>query len=269
MRLTDQQIKTFQDTLWDYYARYGRDLPWRQTDDPYRILLSEYMLQQTQVARVIPKYEAFLVAFPTVESLANSSPREVLRLWSGLGYNRRAKFLHQAAQEIVAEHEARVPRTIDDLKKLPGIGHNTAAAIMAYAYNEPVCFIETNVRTVYLHHFFADQADVHDARILEVLTQTIDTENPREFYWALMDYGSFLKTHIGNQNRRSKHYVKQSRFTGSRRQVRGKILKALLAGPATKQQLTDLIQDDRVDEVLAELSKEGLARQDGARWRLP
>lgn len=269
MRLTDQLIKTFQDTLWDYYAKHGRDLPWRQTDDPYRILLSEYMLQQTQVVRVIPKYEAFLTTFPTVESLADGSLQEVLRLWSGLGYNRRAKFLRQTAQRIVTEYHAQVPNTIDDLKSLPGIGYNTAAAIMAYAYNQPVYFVETNVRTVYLYHFFGEQDEVPDARILEVLHQTLDTEHPREFYWALMDYGSFLKAQIGNQNHRSKHYVKQSRFSGSRRQVRGTILKALLIAPATNQQLMDTIQDERVDEVLIELEAEGLVCCDGGVWRLP
>ena len=188
----------FLQTLWDYYQTNGRhDLLWRESDvhgnfDPYRILVSEIMLQQTQVSRVTPKFNEFLINFPDVRSLAHATLADVLALWSGLGYNRRAKFLWQAAQYVTDQCNGVFPQTSAELQKLPGVGKNTAGAIMAYAFNLPVVFIETNIRTVYIHHFFADQGGVTDAAIYEVLEATVDQNNPREFYWALMDYGSHL-----------------------------------------------------------------------------
>lgn len=252
----------FVELLWDFYAHNARQLPWRQPEaggdfSPYRILLSEVMLQQTQVARVIPKYQQFLNRFPTNQALARASLADVLEVWSGLGYNRRAKFLHAAARMIEQEYGGEIPKSLDSLMSLPGIGRNTAAAILVYSYNQPHVFIETNIRTVYLHHFFANEDDVPDTAILPLVEQTIDHDSPREFYWALMDYGTHLKATIGNASRRSKHHIKQSRFEGSRRQLRGRVLKELLDAPKTHEQLSAAMKDDRLSDVLSALEKEG------------
>lgn len=264
----------FNEILWDFYASHARHtLPWRQAESdgtysPYKILVSELMLQQTQVARVIPKFNEFLIKFPDFAALATAPLGEVLKAWSGLGYNRRAKFLWQAAQMVQQEWGGVCPTTQQELVKLPGVGQNTAGAILAYAFNAPVIFIETNVRTVYIHHFFQDQTDVPDAAIHELVTATLDTEHPREFYWALMDYGAHLKQTVGNVSRHSKGYVKQSKFAGSRRQVRGQILRSLAAGEATGQELQDSIADDRVSEVLQELLREQLVQHQQGVWSL-
>ena len=261
--------REFQDTVWDYYHKHGRDLPWRHAEpdgsfDPYKIMVSEIMLQQTQAVRVIPKYHEFLALFPDISTLAKAPLSAVLTTWSGLGYNRRAKFLWQAAQQVGGPF----PDTIDELVKLPGIGKNTAAAIMAYSFNTPVAFIETNIRSVYIHHFFADRTDVDDKELLELVTATIDNEHPREWFWALMDYGVYIKSTIGNTARNSKHYAKQSTFQGSKRQVRGQVIRLLTAGPMSHKELTTNIADDRLTTVLSDLVKEGLVVEDSEVYRL-
>ena len=221
--MTSHEKAQFIEAMWDYYHKEGRhDLPWRQptiedTFDPYRIMVSELMLQQTQVSRVIGKYVTFLEHFPTEHDLARAEIGEVLLEWQGLGYNRRAKYLWRSAQQIVAMRQ--FPSTARELTSLPGIGVNTAGAIMAYAFDLPAIFIETNIRTVYIHHFFKNSDTITDREILSLVEQTIDSEHPREFYWALMDYGTYLKSLVGNLNRASKYYTKQSKFEGSRRQL--------------------------------------------------
>ena len=261
MDMADGQKSKFRETVWEYYRAHGRhDLPWRTPEyygafDPYKILVSELMLQQTQVVRVVPKYHEFLAHFPTVKSVADDELGEILRVWQGLGYNRRAKFLHKACQKICTD--GAFSDTIAELVKLPGVGLNTAGAIMSYAYNEPVVFIETNIRTVFLHHFFQGAENVSDACIRGVVAQTLDHEHPREWYWALMDYGAYLKTHIRN-NAQSKHYAKQSRFAGSRRQVRGAIIRLLSRRDMTRAELEKAVVDPRCTEVIHELCAEGL-----------
>lgn len=272
MQLSTQQREDFLETLWGYYARGSRStLLWRQPDtgglfDPYKIMVSELMLQQTQVSRVTTKYKEFLNQFPTVRTLAQAELGEVLRTWQGLGYNRRAKFLWLAAQQI--NQSGLFPQSADSLVKLPGVGINSAGAILAYAWNQPAVFIETNVRTVYIHHFFADESSVLDKAIIELLEQTLDHENPREFYWALMDYGSYLKQTVGNLGRISKEYTKQSRFTGSKRQIRGAVIRLLTDEPRKFSYLEEQIVDMRLQAVLSELIAEGLISQDQATYRL-
>jgi A/G-specific adenine glycosylase len=258
-----QSYVEFQEIVWDYYHGHGRDLSWREAEpdgtfDPYKILVSEIMLQQTQAARVIPKYEQFLNQFPDVKTLAQATQQAVLVAWSGLGYNRRARFLHQAARAILTKHDGVVPDTENELVALPGIGVNTARAVLAYAFNQPVTFIETNIRTVYIYHFFENQELVHDTEISGLVEQTINKEHPREWYWALMDYGSHLKATVGNLSRQSKHYTKQSTFNGSKRQVRGMVLKVLTKGPVATVELAKSIDDPRLEEVTQDLVKEGL-----------
>lgn len=220
-----QQFQQF--ILW-WYSQYGRtNLPWRKTHDPYHILVSELMLQQTQVDRVIPKYNAFLAQFPTVQTLAAASLGEVLMQWQGLGYNRRAKYLHLLAQQVVREQSGVFPRTEKELLALPGIGPYTAAAIVTFAHNKPITVIETNIRAVYIYHFYPEKHQVEDGQLLPLITQSVYAEDPRLWYSALMDYGSTLKKIFPNPTRRSKTYAKQSTFAGSLRQARGEIIRIL------------------------------------------
>lgn len=263
-----KKYEAFLQELWAYYDEHGRDLPWRRTNDPYKIMVSEIMLQQTQVGRVAVKYEQLLEAFPDVGVLANAPLASVLKLWSGLGYNRRAKYLHTAAQIIRDEYKGNVPDNLKDLVNLPGIGHNTAGAILAYAFNKPAVFIETNIRTVYIHYFFKDQSNISDQQIIELINKTIDKENPRDFYWALMDWGTYIKSTIGNVSKNSKHYSKQSKFEGSLRQVRGKVLRELGVANRTLPQLLESIQDERVENVLTDLQKEKMITRRGQNYCL-
>lgn len=249
----------FQEIIWQMGRDLYRNMPWRQDTRPYYVLVSEIMLQQTQVDRVIPKFEAFIAAFPDVSSLATASLSEVLTLWSGLGYNRRAKFLHEAARKIEAEFDGHFPDTVELLLSLPGVGVNTAGAILAYSFNAPSVFIETNVRTVYFYHYFEDDVTVTDKQLRELVEATIDTEHPREWYWALMDYGTYLKKQGAGRNNKSRHYKKQSALKGSIREVRGQILKELAASDKGLAALRDAVTaDERFDTALAGLRKDGL-----------
>lgn len=264
MQLDRSQIEEFQAIVWDYYAHNARRMPWRDVPTPYHVLVSEIMLQQTQVNRVLPKFQAFIARFPDVASLAAAPLGDVLREWNGLGYNRRAKFLHQAAQAVAQEYEGTLPDQLDLLVKLPGIGKNTAGAVLAYAYERPVVFVETNIRTVYFRHFLEGHERIDDKEVIALLEQTIDREQPREWYWALMDYGSYLKQHHGNNITLSKHYTKQSAFAGSLRQLRGQVLKLLLQAPMTHKQLDEKFADARLETLLQELERDGLIhRADG------
>jgi A/G-specific adenine glycosylase len=218
------------------------------------------------VNRVIPKYLAFLGLYPDVASLAAAELGDVLRMWSGLGYNRRAKFLHHSAQRIVKDFGGAYPRSVQELETLPGIGRNTAGAIATYAYNQPVAFIETNIRTVFIHHFFGDREDINDREILPFVQATLPEDGTnREWYWALMDYGSYLKQTVGSQNHRSTSYAKQSTFHGSRRQVRGQVLRLLAAQPLTTDELKKQIVDERLGTVIKDLLKEQMIREQNGR----
>ncbi len=269
-----KQEQRFCDTVWEFYREHGRHhLPWRQTTLPYRILVSEIMLQQTQVDRVIPKYQAFIKVFPTVTKLAEAQLGDVLKAWQGLGYNRRAKLLWECAKVVKESHGARFPCTYESLKTLPGIGPYTAGAVMAFAYNEAVPLIETNVRTVYLHHFWpSDAADVTDTEILALVGKTLPRDNVRAWYAALMDYGSHLKKTVGNHNVRAKSYQKQSVFKGSDRQLRGAILRLLTQGKKSRTTLITELQafsDIRIDAQLEALVREGMVRRVHRCYTLP
>lgn len=260
----DRDYAEFIHTVLDFYYRNGRDLPWRRDITSYRILVSELMLQQTQVVRVIPKFNDFLTRFPTVFDLAAAPQSAVLQAWSGLGYNRRARFLHVSAQQIIDEYGGQIPSDVEKLRALPGIGYNTAAAIAVYGFEKPHVFIETNIRTVYLYHFFNSERDVSDARLLPLIEATLQTDNPRNWYWALMDYGSNLKRRLPNPSRASRHHMKQSKFEGSRRQLRGRIIKLLLEERAmTEVDVKQAWPDERIQSVLQDLQKEGFIRRSG------
>jgi A/G-specific adenine glycosylase len=269
MKLSPRKKAMFQKMIMDFYAKHGRgSLPWRKGITAYKIYVSEIMLQQTQVERVIPFFKRWMRAFPTVRALAQAPQSQVLALWKGLGYNSRALRMKKAAQEIVEKHRGIFPKTREAIQVLPGIGPYTAGAIMAFAYNQSVVCIETNIRRVFIYHFFKEADCVHDRDILDVIEQTVDVHHPREWYWALMDYGSFLVKTVPNPNRKSRHYTKQSKFEGSDRQLRGKILGVLLAAKkhaVSLEKLAALLAGlthdrERVELVAANLEKEGFVR---------
>ena len=256
----------------DFIEEKGRELyrpmPWREDTRPYFVLVSELMLQQTQVERVVPKFEAFIKQFPNEKALAAASLAEVLHLWSGLGYNRRAKFLHEAAKMIVNDMNNLFPSTKETLLKLPGVGANTAGAILAYAFNKPAIFIETNVRTVYFYHFFPGGDKVDDNEIMCLLEQTLQ-ESPRDFYYALMDYSTWLKRQKLGNVAQSRHYKKQSVLKGSLREMRGRIIRELVHGEMTAAQLQQqLISDERFESALTGLLRDGLLQQKGENFYL-
>lgn len=211
--------------------RLYRVLPWRCIDDPYAVLVSEVMLQQTQVARVEKHWTRFLGLFPTIDALAAAGTADVLAQWQGLGYNRRALALKRAAEVCAAERGGKLPDTAEELEALPGIGPATAAGVMAFAYNRPSVYIETNVRTVFLHELFPACDKVSDRQLAPLVAATCPEDDARAWYYALLDYGAHLKTLVANPSRRSAHYTRQSAFEGSRRQKRAELVRIVLAEP--------------------------------------
>lgn len=265
--------KRFRDLVLAHYEAQGRhDLPWRKTKDAYRILVSEVMLQQTQVERVIPFYRAFLESFPTVSALAEAPLSSVLLHWQGLGYNRRAKMLHEAAKAVVREHKGKMPTSVETLETLPGVGHYTARAVAAFAGNKDVVFVETNLRTAVIHHFFPNEEKVDDKEVLSILEKALPEGDSRRWYSALMDYGAYLKRSGIRVNAKSRGYSKQAAFSGSGREARGGILKVLAKGPQTEAYLVGILGPDRREQVstmLAKLAAEGLVDKRQGKYELP
>lgn len=281
----------FKKTIWDYYKKNGRhDLPWRKTKDPYKILISEVMLQQTQVSRVIEKYKSFLKKFPTAKALAEAPLKDVLLEWQGLGYNRRAKYLKLCAEKVVNNFNGTFPKDFKTLTTLPGIGPATAGDILAFAYNIPVPVIETNIRSVFIHFFFPEGTPrgIHDQDLLPLIEKTLPTFpyprargkfqpnaglwvnaelGVREWYWALFDYGAYLKR-TRNPNAQSKHYVKQSPFKGSNREKRSQILKLILTGSKTKKEIIKALgyQSGVVQKNLEQMLNENLIKKEKGKF---
>ncbi len=255
-------LDSFRETVMTYYSEHKRSFPWRDAPSPYNVFISEVMLQQTQAGRrTIDKFNAFIDRFPDFASLASAPLSDILSLWQGLGYNRRALALKKAAEIIVREHNGVLPTNVEKLDDLPGIGYATACSISAFAFNMPVTFIETNVRTVFIHHFFPGRLDVRDDELKPFVEQSLEGIEPREWYSALMDYGTYLKKTQGNISRRSKHYTKQSRFEGSDRQLRGAILRLL--SKKGRCELSDLNElssgaHEKVERVVDALVREGM-----------
>ena len=268
------QISTFTQTVVSYWRSSGRhDLPWRDTENPYKILVSEVMLQQTQVPRVLPKYESFLKKFPTQKSLSKAPLATVIKEWSGLGYNRRAKYLREAARAIQKDHHGVFPRTYEALRKLPGVGDYTAKAILVFAFDQPEFLIETNIRTVLAHHFYAShtpKTKIKDSEFLELAERVGKEMNPREWHWALMDYGAHLKANGIRLNTKSAHYARQSRFEGSLREVRGAILRSLGFSSTNEESLEAELEfpRDRFLAALEGLFKDGLIEEKDGILRL-
>ncbi len=261
-----RKILEFQKEILTYYKNNKRKMPWRDISNPYKIFVSEMMLQQTQVERVKIKYAEFIKKFPTLKSVAHADKTEILKTWQGLGYNRRALFIKRACEEIISKHKGIFPKEFETLETLPGIGPSTAGAICAFAYNQAVFFIETNIRAVILHFFFKNKNKVSDMDIMKILKKsTPDSTKPRDWYYALYDYGTFLKKSLGKNKTRlhqkSKHYTKQSKFEGSFRQKRAQVLKFKLNNPnSTDMEILHTLDlsPQELEDVYISLDKDGL-----------
>lgn len=264
--------------------RLYRDLPWRDTRDPYEVLVSEVMLQQTQVSRVLPRYAEWLAEFPTIEALASAPLAVVLAAWQGLGYNRRAIALKRTAEQLVASGARTLPADERALRALPGIGSATAAGVLAFAFDLPAVYLETNVRTVFLHELFADVDGVPDRVLLPLLSAALGEAasqgaTPREWYYALLDYGAHLKRMHTNPSRRSAHHTRQSAFEGSNRQKRAFLLRSVMASPgATSAEYAEELgmvergagrpapSEGDVRAILEALAEEGFLAREDDRW---
>lgn len=269
--MTRRTIRLFHELIYRLHRENPRDLPWRKTRKPYHILVSEIMLQQTQVERVRDKYSAFIRAFPDFSSLASAPLADILKIWQGLGYNRRAIALQAIAAVVTEKFRGRLPRGYRELMELPGIGTYSAAAILTFTRNQPHVLIETNIRRVFIHLFFQGSDRVSDAEILPLIDRTLDRENPRKWYYALMDCGVLLKKTGDNPNRRSAHYQKQTPFHGSNRQVRGMILKTIMQDPGISQKrLVEILDLDpeKTAKTLALLMEEGFLKRRGTRFSI-
>lgn len=258
--LTKEHVMNFHEIIYGYYHQYKREFSWRRTTDPYHILVSEVMLQQTQTYRVSGKFEHFLAQFPNFYALAQADVRSVLTAWQGLGYNRRALALQIIAQSVVTTHSGQLPADPQLLTTFRGIGSNTAGSICAFAFNQPTVFLETNIRAVLIHFFFQGESNIHDKMLLPLARMVLDVDNPRDWYYALMDYGVVLKKCYPNPSRASAHHVKQSVFQGSDRQIRGEILRMLLAESSLSiscvaERLT--VDVERVERIARQLMHDG------------
>ncbi|MBN2049856.1 MAG: A/G-specific adenine glycosylase [Spirochaetales bacterium] len=261
-------LKRFQNLVLDYYRREGRDLPWRRTESPYAVLVSELMLQQTQVPRVEAKWEVFMERFPDFSSLAAASLKDVLEVWQGLGYNRRARALKSIAEAMVSSGKP-FPATVKELEALPMIGPATARSIAVYAFNRAELFIETNVRRVFIHFFFSGRLEVRDEEILPLHEKALYRPDPRRWYNALMDYGTLLARETGNANRRSTSYSRQKPFEGSFRQLRGAVLRELGKHPRAFPEDLEIpsgFSPADLEKCLAVLAREGflVGEKDGS-----
>lgn len=272
-----KKMKKFKKTVWDYYTKHRRTFPWRENITPYRVVVSEIMLQQTQAPRVVPKFESFMRKFPDFETLAAAPLRDVFAEWQGLGYNRRGLQLKKLAEMVVAEKIqsggkiADLPRTKEALIELPGIGPNTAGSVLAFAYNIPQAFIETNIRSVFIHFFFKNsRRKVHDKDIIKLVEASLagknnkNYKNPREWYYALMDYGVYLKSTFPNPSRKSRHHVRQSPFKGSNREMRAQILRSIVEKSRTAEEIIKEIGTEKKISIvknISDLVKEGFIFQ--------
>jgi A/G-specific adenine glycosylase len=270
--ITAKDISAFQDTVYSYYKQKGRVFPWRKNVRPWGVLVSEFMLQQTQTTRVVQYWGKWMEKWPSPERFNNADMEEVLRAWYGLGYNRRCYHLKDCARRIVSEYAGEVPDEPGDLEQLPGIGPYTARAIPCFAYNVPTVFIETNIRAAVLYFFFKGRTGVRDKELIPILKTCLDWTNPRRWYYALMDYGAALKKLVGNPNRRSAHYSRQSPFQGSFRQLRGAVLKTLAhdgQGAADDLlQRSGIGSQEDLYRVLETLRKEQLVAECGGIYRI-
>ncbi|NHM14366.1 adenine glycosylase [Xiamenia xianingshaonis] len=269
-------VAAFRDKVRTLGGALYRDLPWRCIDDPYGVLVSEVMLQQTQVKRVLGRWEAFMALFPTIDALAAADVSAVLSQWQGLGYNRRALALKRTAETCADRFAGRLPESYDELVRLPGIGPATAAGVRAFAFDQPGVYLETNVRTVFLYELFSDRDGVADKELVPLVQAACPQTDVRGWYYALLDYGAHLKATVGNHARRSATYARQSAFEGSRRQKRAEVVRIVLSEPGIELESLAAALDreeagagrsavdrDVFESIVADLVREGFFRQVG------
>ncbi|MBN1687381.1 MAG: A/G-specific adenine glycosylase [Spirochaetales bacterium] len=269
--LDEDEKLNFRELIYAHYGEYGRSFPWRETKDPYSILVSEIMLQQTQTERVVPKYTRFLSAWPDFAALSRASLSDVYAVWQGLGYNRRAKALIEIAGTVQDDFGGQLPDDENALRRLPMVGPATAAGVLAFAFEKPAVYLETNIRRVYIHFFFEGRDGVHDTEVFRIAAAAIDKDEPRQWHYALMDYGVFLKEALPGLGRRSRHYSVQPAFEGSNRQIRGAILRFLSSRPASAaEQLCEYLsfEKERVEQSLAALESEGMLVEESGRYSI-
>ena len=248
-----------------------RELPWRKRRTPYRVLVSELMLQQTQAGRVVPKYRAFLKDLGSFKALAKADTSEVIKLWQGLGYNRRALALKRTAEIVHSSYSGRLPRDYEALLALPGIGDYTAKAVRIYAYNFDDVLIETNIRSLFTYCFFPECSAVSDADLLPLIASAVDRKDPARWYDALMDLGVLVKANVPRIVQRNKAHRAQSQFQGSHRQKRGMLLKALSSkGSLTCREAAACVELDAalVKSILEELKSEQFLELSKGRYSL-
>jgi A/G-specific adenine glycosylase len=275
------ELSSFIELVRQEGQRLYRELPWRNTRDPFAILVSEVMLQQTQVVRVLRYWERWMAAFPTIDALTAASTSDVLELWQGMGYHRRALALKRSAEICAERYGGQLPHEYEALLGLAGIGPATAAGVCVFAHGQPRVYLETNVRTVFLHHFFEGHDQVRDRELIPLIEATCDPHDPRSWYYALLDYGSHLKSILPNPSRRSRHHTRQSAFEGSARQKRAELLRLVLAAPgSTTEDLTerlntleraaarDTTPPDETETLLTTLAQEGFLLTQNTHWHI-
>ena len=264
--LSPEVVQRFKGIINAYFKQSGRKFPFREKIEPYYVLVSEIMLQQTQTGAVSERFLKFINLFPDFKTLAEAPQQKVLQAWQGLGYNRRAIALKRIAELIIEKHGGKLPESLEILRKFPQIGFNTASSILAFAFNKPVYFVETNIRRVYIYFFFPNQRNINDKDILEIVKKTANNKNPRNWYYALMDYGVMLKKAQPALNKRSAHYKKQAPFKGSNREIRGKILRLMLNRKSiVESKIASQLKVDpkRAKTVIDKLIKESFFKRQG------
>ena len=262
-------IRAFQSLIWNYYRRHARPMPWRESSDPYHIYLSEVMLQQTQVARVLPRYLQYIKRYPTITEVAQAPLSQLLQMWQGLGYNRRAINMGRACRLMATHHSGRIPQRRKELLALPGVGVATAGAILVYAFGQRAPFIETNIRRLFIHFFFAERPltdSIADSEIMPLIEKSLPRRKLRHWFYALTDYGAKLARKSPNPNRRAQAYRQQPPFAGSHRALRGAIIRYVLQEKALSRSLLcehlPAYGTAQIEQALAELAAEGMITED-------
>lgn len=262
------KIRTFQEKILAWYELNRRDLPWRKTEDPYEILVSELMLQQTQVPRVIIKFQTFLQAFPTAAALADASRASVIKAWAGLGYNRRALYLHECAKQIVTKFDGVLPRDPEQLMELPGIGPYMCRSVLIFAFNQDVAAVDTNIRRILIAEGFATQK-TSPKDMQKIAERVLPHGRSRDWHNALMDYGSLVLT---SQGTGIKPLSKQSSFYKSFRWYRSKVVKLIIKEEeVTVARIARELEKEKefVAQVIESLRKDNLISLRGKKITLP
>jgi A/G-specific adenine glycosylase len=269
MKFSKGEVYKFQSFILRWWKRNKRDLPWRHTHDPYLILVSEIMLQQTQVFRVIAKYLEFIGRYPTVIDLANATLSDVIRIWKGLGYNRRALNLYSAGKMVVEKFGGVFPKTEEQLCSLPGVGLYTARAVLVFAMKRDVAMVDTNIRRIITHHFFGDIPQ--SPRIIQAAADAlVPKAKSWEWHQALMDYGALAMP----RNRNRKQFTNTIPFKDTPRFIRGRIIDLLRDGNMRQSNLIQKCSEnskkseDFIAEQINALIREQMISKTGGVLRL-